>query len=418
VDNALLLKDGFQPSAEEEPQIVFRCDSTETFDANIPYGRRPKVNLLWRLGVPGAWDRYRREVWDPPHPGPSQQIGWFKTASWVARLHSGRSDLEAGKKSMHSRGVARDVSISTYLDNLDGRRYLGVYDPEEPVFYPVHALNEATRNSPNVTKALYEAAQAALHRGPYSVANKLGTAPSGDKYDYFSQAPYWWPRPASLTGRPFVRRDGEFYPGTKLFSPGSEQFDRSSFQNLCDDATSLILAGTVFDQADFKQHAALLVRTWFVNPKTAMKPNLSYAQVRLGHDDDLGTGRGLIDFRDIVRVLDCVRLLSADGFLSEQELGLFRAWLSEFANWLETDPKALTERVQSNNHGNYYDLQLAGIARYLGDDAMLARAANWAKLRLSVQVAEDGSMPSELSRTRPAHYVAFTLAAWNHLARV
>ncbi|MEM9677273.1 MAG: hypothetical protein AAF890_04380, partial [Pseudomonadota bacterium] len=107
VDNALLLKDGFQPSAEEEPQIVFRCDSTETFDANIPYGRRPKVNLLWRLGVPGAWDRYRREVWDPPHPGPSQQIGWFKTASWVARLHSGRSDLEAGKKSMHSRGVAR-----------------------------------------------------------------------------------------------------------------------------------------------------------------------------------------------------------------------------------------------------------------------------------------------------------------------
>ncbi|MEL6746052.1 MAG: hypothetical protein AAFO68_11405, partial [Pseudomonadota bacterium] len=32
VDNALLLKDGFQPSADEEPQIVFRCDSTETFD--------------------------------------------------------------------------------------------------------------------------------------------------------------------------------------------------------------------------------------------------------------------------------------------------------------------------------------------------------------------------------------------------
>src|SRR6266446_4772019 len=45
-----------------------------------------------------------------------------------------------------------------------------------------------------------------------SVTTKAVTPPSGDKHDYLSQAPYFWPDPKSPNGLPYVRRDGERNP--------------------------------------------------------------------------------------------------------------------------------------------------------------------------------------------------------------
>ncbi|WP_245521437.1 hypothetical protein, partial [Mesorhizobium sp. M3A.F.Ca.ET.175.01.1.1] len=50
VDNALLLDETLTPPAQEEPQIIFRNDTTELFDEEYGYGRRPKIEMLWRLG--------------------------------------------------------------------------------------------------------------------------------------------------------------------------------------------------------------------------------------------------------------------------------------------------------------------------------------------------------------------------------
>ena len=43
--------------------------------------------------------------------------------------------------------------------------------------------------------ALEEDAKKALAITPMSVMDKTITPPSGDKHDYMSQAPYWWPDP-------------------------------------------------------------------------------------------------------------------------------------------------------------------------------------------------------------------------------
>ena len=42
---------------------------------------------------------------------------------------------------------------------------------------------------------LEEDAKTALALKPMSVMDKAITPPSGDKHDYMSQAPYWWPDP-------------------------------------------------------------------------------------------------------------------------------------------------------------------------------------------------------------------------------
>ena len=45
-------------------------------------------------------------------------------------------------------------------------------------------------------KALIVNAEQALKEGPFSVMDKKRTAPSGDKHDYLSGGPYWWPDPS------------------------------------------------------------------------------------------------------------------------------------------------------------------------------------------------------------------------------
>ena len=59
---------------------------------------------------------------------------------------------------------------------------------------------------------LVTAANAALKAGPYSVTDKLQMPSSGDKHDYLSQAPYYWPDPSKPDGLPYVHRDGEHNP--------------------------------------------------------------------------------------------------------------------------------------------------------------------------------------------------------------
>jgi len=55
-------------------------------------------------------------------------------------------------------------------------------------------------------------AHAAMKAGPFSVTTKRRTPPSGDKHDFMSLAPYWWPDPDKADGLPYVQRDGQRNP--------------------------------------------------------------------------------------------------------------------------------------------------------------------------------------------------------------
>lgn len=63
LNNEQLLSNDFTPDPVEEPQIIFRSDSTEKFNEDFYYGRRPKVELFWLLGIPGKWVIIT--IWEP-----------------------------------------------------------------------------------------------------------------------------------------------------------------------------------------------------------------------------------------------------------------------------------------------------------------------------------------------------------------
>lgn len=94
-DNRLLLDDSFSPAAEDEPQIAFRRDAVESFDASLRYGYNPKADLLRRLRVPGPWDNWGNVPWEMQVAPASPEAGKYRQAGWVARYErSGR--IQAG----------------------------------------------------------------------------------------------------------------------------------------------------------------------------------------------------------------------------------------------------------------------------------------------------------------------------------
>ncbi|WP_444897796.1 alginate lyase family protein [Microbulbifer sp. SSSA005] len=120
LDNQSILCENFKPTPTEEPQIVFRSDSREIFDSRYCYGRRPKVELLWRLGVSGKWDEWAIFPWDLPCPDYSEAAGHYTQGGWVARLFSGKPHLErTDQQSSRDRGTTRSEAILAMLDHLD-----------------------------------------------------------------------------------------------------------------------------------------------------------------------------------------------------------------------------------------------------------------------------------------------------------
>ena len=396
--------------AEEEPQIVFRQDARERFDEAHPYGRRPKVELLARLGVAGPWMRWPLDPWDLAAGELAPESHFVGRAGMVRRLTSGRSDLEQkDRQALHGRGSARNEAIVTTLRSLDGRVLAERgFDARRPALYGAAAIGALARDrGSRVARDLQAAVARALGRGPFSVVDKTELPPSGNPADYFHPAPYWWPDPRSRDGLPYVWRDGERLPGTVMYAPESDRYDRTRLQYMIEDTVVCGLAWAAFGDARCREHARRQVGAWFLDPATAMTPHLRYAQVRRGHAKDEGAKTGIIEFKDIAYLLDAVRLLD-DPDLS----GRLSGWLSAYRDWLVASPQGVGERQSLNNHGVFYDLHLASVAAFLDDRATLLDCYLASTARLAGHFVDEGAQPHELARTLTKHYCAFNLQGW------
>lgn len=63
-----------------------------------------------------------------------------------------------------------------------------------------------------IVKQARSEADKAMHAEPFTVTSKSQLPPSGDRHDYMSLAPYFWPNPSTPNHLPYVRRDGEHNP--------------------------------------------------------------------------------------------------------------------------------------------------------------------------------------------------------------
>jgi hypothetical protein len=103
----------------EEPQLIFRQDAQTEFNTAYPYGRRPKVELLWRLAVPGPWDYWGIEPWDLPCPAYDPDAGAYAWAGTVLRLATAPTSQSNSPAQDERRSKVRTRAILHFLDYLD-----------------------------------------------------------------------------------------------------------------------------------------------------------------------------------------------------------------------------------------------------------------------------------------------------------
>ena len=425
LDNRQLLRDDFIPEPVEEPQLIFRKDSSEEFNEEFPYGRRPKVELFWRLGIPGKWDRWGDFAWDLPRRPLSAEARQFGVAGWVARLFSGMETLEKDDmQSFEQRGSDRLKSIMATLRHVD-TEVTGRFAQDLSILRFKVLEGEGQKylsNSRSDLSALIDQlimdAEEAMNRGPYSVIDKTTLPPSGVAKDYWHPAPYWWPNPDTPDGLPYINRDGIRVPGTRLYEPESDKYDRTRLQLVFDDSIMLALAWRFTKQQKYADHAARIMERFFVNSDTGMNPHLKYAQVRMGHDNNMGSNSGIIEMKDLYYYLDAVRLLVGAGVLTPATLKSVDQWLETYLDWLLNSPQGLGECMANNNHGSYYDLQVASVAAFLGRHEISLQALARAQDRIGRHFKPDGSQPQELERNTSAHYCCFNFQSWINIAEM
>src|SRR5690349_9166948 len=102
-------------------------------------------------------------------------------------------------------------------------------------------------------------ADAAMSVGPFSVVDKKVAPPSGDKHDYMSQAPYFWPNPDTQNGLPYIRRDGERNPEINKIT------DHKSLDDLENSVETLALAYYFKGDEVYAAKAVQLLRAFFLD---------------------------------------------------------------------------------------------------------------------------------------------------------
>lgn len=255
---------------------------------------------------------------------------------------------------------------------------------------------------------LLQQAEEAAETGPFSVTDKAMAPPSGDRHDYMSFGPYWWPDPDQPGGLPYVRRDGEV-------NPESRHVDRQPLGAMCGAVNTLALAYFYSDHERFAEQAALLLRTWFLQESTRMNPHLQYGQAIPGRCD--GRGIGIIDTLQLASLVDSVGLLAASAaWTSDDEAGL-REWCAAYLEWLVDSEHGRDESSQPNNHATWYDVQVLSLALYSGRAEIGAAIAEKRVFeRLESQVEPDGRQPLEMARTRSLGYSVSNLLGFYDLA--
>jgi hypothetical protein len=273
------------------------------------------------------------------------------------------------------------------------------------------ALLESLRQQadPAILRQARAEADKAMKAPLVSVTEKQATPPSGDKHDYMSLAPYWWPNPATPNHLPYIRKDGEHNP------EASAVHDHPDLTRMSENVHALALAYFLTRDEIYAKRATEQLQVWFLNPATRMNPNLNYAQSILGVND--GRGAGIIDAAVLAEIVDALAMLADSSSWNASNSAAMHTWFESYFAWLTTNDNGKHESAAKNNHGSWYDVQAEAIALYLGKMEFARNLAETAKTkRIAAHIQPDGQLPEEETRTRSFHYSVFDIEALMKLA--
>lgn len=223
---------------------------------------------------------------------------------------------------------------------------------------------------------------------------------AGGIHDFYSEGDYWWPD-SSDSNKPYIRRDG-------LTNPNNFVKHRQALIHFSISVSTLTSAYILTTNKIYSDKAIEHLKAWFINEKTKMNPNLEYAQAIKGITT--GRGIGIIDAIHLVEVAQAILVLEKQNVILKYDLQKIKSWFKEFLLWLTTSPKGIEEREAKNNHGTCWAMQVAEYSKLVNDKMLIEYCIKRFKdVLLKNQMANDGSFPLEIERTKPYSYSLFNL---------
>ncbi len=253
------------------------------------------------------------------------------------------------------------------------------------------------------------AADQYLLEEPVTVTAAQCERSTGGLHDFYSEGDYWWPDPENPEG-PFIRKDGQTNPGNFIAH-------RLAMRNLSIWVPTLVAAYKITGDEKYAEHAIKHLMAWFAIPETMMNPNLLYSQAIWGRVT--GRGIGIIDTLHLAEVAKAAEVLEELGFLKGQDLAGIKNWFVQYLEWMCTHEFGIAERDNGNNHSTCWAVQVGAFANLVDDEEQLQFCRNFYKnTLLPNQMAEDGSFPRELGRTKPYGYSLFNLEAMTMVCEI
>lgn len=263
--------------------------------------------------------------------------------------------------------------------------------------------------SSNEQQFIIKTATSYLDSLPVTVTAEVCDRSAGGPHDFYSEGDYWWPNPEDPDG-PYIQRDGETNPENFV----AHRLAMIRLSQIVGMQTSAWLLTGDQKYADAVGHH---LEAWFVNPETRMNPSLNYAQAIKGRVT--GRGIGIIDAIHLIEVARSVEILEQNKALPESLIIPVKNWFSEFVTWLTTHPYGIDEMNTKNNHATCWVMQVGAFARLTGNEEVLELCrTRFNEILLPNQMAEDGSFPLEIRRTKPYGYSLFNLDAFLTAAEI
>ncbi len=275
-------------------------------------------------------------------------------------------------------------------------------------------LEQISANDPDKVKALASLLKKAdkllLEAKTYSVMDKKQMPPSGDKHDYMSTGPYWWPDPTKPDGLPYIKKDGLRNP-TYYDITDSQELDKVEEGTL-----TLALAYYFTHENKYANFASKLIKTWFLDSETRQNPNLNFGQGIPGLNT--GRGTGIIETRDVYRVLDAAILIKETPNWNKEDHEALKKWFSEYLTWMLESPIGKDEADSKNNHGTFFSEQIIAFSLFSERPEISLNEIEIFKNRMESQLKTDGSQPFELARTKSWGYVNMNLFGYYLIAKL